>query len=82
MNGYLGNFQGNFPKYTIYALRTPSGFKEDQQKVLRYLEWTGKELGVNNLEDWYHISIDQVSKVKKSGLLRLVKVCSIWINIS
>lgn len=43
---------------------TPKGYWEDMENQKQYLEWLGKRLGYNSMDDWYKLTvvcIDQLS---------------------
>eukprot|EP01126_Amoeba_proteus_P063446 TRINITY_DN8747_c0_g5_i1.p1 TRINITY_DN8747_c0_g5~~TRINITY_DN8747_c0_g5_i1.p1 ORF type:complete len:215 (-),score=55.83 TRINITY_DN8747_c0_g5_i1:512-1156(-) len=48
----------------------PTGFWNNPDNVVKYLNWLEGELGIKEKEDWYRISYDEISKLHGSKLLK------------
>ena len=48
----------------------PAGFWNSDVNVKNYLVWLEEKLSIKNLDDWYHITLNQIIDLRGYGLLR------------
>lgn len=50
-------------------LHVPQGFWNDPRHRQRYMDWLGQQLGIRQIEDWYQLSYETLTKWYGWGLL-------------
>jgi hypothetical protein len=76
-----GTFRGSvisavhsiFPEYELHQLwrfgYVPSSYWDSLENKLAYLRWASDKLGINNLDEWKAVKIQQVHQLNGKGLL-------------
>src|SRR5690349_16624885 len=52
------------------SFRLPAGLWSDPQNYRKFLDWLGKRLAFNTIEDWYKLTKDDVVRYGGNGLLK------------
>jgi hypothetical protein len=52
-----------------FSNRVPLGFWEQEKNCMDFMEWLGKELKFNKMEDWYKITLKNIQENGATGLV-------------
>ena len=82
-NSPMSALKSVYPEYEWVEWRfnrVPVGFWGNSRKEKEFLEWMGKQLFVNELDDWYRVSMKQIRRVGASTGIRTLGLTSMLQN--